>query len=177
MEDRHFDGAWADPGGAHFVETPSSFILGMGVTASEHVDDTHVGPHTQEEAALAVQDEEDEEPAAPPREAAPVQTPLHGEVRKHLKGFFTEISSGTVKHRFTPSAILRSLVFQKHLRPGGSLADALAAGSHSLLDDRTADSVSRDLSDGRCALPSVSLLRVSRLRLDIISVLYSQNLF
>ena len=96
-----------------------------------------------------------------------------GTVRDNLTALSTPQAAGTVHHRFTPSAILDCLLLAGNLRPQASLEDTLAMAA-SLLFGR-ANSLSRDIRQRMYALPGLSLLRLSRVRLDMMNILFHKG--
>ena len=83
---------------------------------------------------------------------------------------------GAVGHTFTTQAILESLKLSADLRPGAGLSNVVA-GSAVLLFGHNANQLALDIRSGKYPLPGGDLIRSSRLRLDIMSVLFQQQRF
>ena len=141
----------------------------------------------------AVEDDRDsEEPVGqdpPPPAAAPPDVVLHLNeeacaryVRSRLQAGVTA-RGGTddraVSHTFTPETILSCLMFAEDLRPGVELGRGLHDAGRVFFGAASSENHLRDLS-GRGTrnpvVPSLSLLRAARQRLDIFSVLWERKL-
>ena len=86
------------------------------------------------------------------------------------------MQGGTVKHIFTPEGILSCLKFAGNLKPSANISDALADAAEVLsgADDPVVhDILARDSHE----VPSLNLLRMARVRLDIMSILFERRLF
>ena len=81
-----------------------------------------------------------------------------------------------VNHSFTVPCLLDSLLLNRDVRPGARLQDVLSASARLLLGD-AGGPLATSIAEGKYALPSVSLLRSSRVRLDLMFVLFQQRLF
>ena len=82
---------------------------------------------------------------------------------------------GTVENRYSPHTLIRSLELKRHMRAGAKVDDVLIASAALLLGDAAGHDVERQIGQGGCALPSVALLRVARIRLDILGILFHQK--
>ena len=69
------------------------------------------------------------------------------------------------------------MLLDQHLRPSSTLASVVALTSKLLLDDATSAHVDKELETHAIHLPGVDLMRQSRLRLDLMSVLWEQKLW
>ena len=83
---------------------------------------------------------------------------------------------GAVKAAFTPEAILRCLDASQHLRPAAKLKDVVSASATILLG-AAAEDLSRSIREGAYPLPSLSMMRSARQRLDLLGILWQQKHF
>jgi hypothetical protein len=98
------------------------------------------------------------------------------EVGSNLDGMSKTHAQGNVDHRFEPDALLRCLQLSHCIRPGFSLRDALAA-SAPILHGAQGNALAAALESGEHPIPSISLMRAARLRLDFLSIMFERRLF
>ena len=94
-----------------------------------------------------------------------------------LMGLSAPRKSGTVSHTYYPQAILHSLQLQRFLKPSATIPEVLVASGALLLDDVESQDLSHRVKAKSIHLPSAEVLRHSRLRLDLVSVIYQQQHF
>ena len=87
-----------------------------------------------------------------------------------------EEHGGTVEHRFSVSSVLSCLQFSAYLKPGATVRGALAAAAP-ILQGPEGDRVAQQLRDGETPVPSIDLMRMARLRLDFMSIMFERQLF
>ena len=81
-----------------------------------------------------------------------------------------------VGHEFTPYQILSCLELATHLRPSAHLKDALAAAVP-LIVGPAGSALANRLRDGTHILPNIDLMRMARVRLDFMSIMFERQLF
>ena len=92
-----------------------------------------------------------------------------------LDSLSIEHKSGAIARKFTPSAILGCLKFASNLKPGVELSTALADACEIIFGDDS--DLAKQLRDKQFRLPGIALMRMSRVRLDMASMLYERKLF
>ena len=110
----------------------------------------------------------DDAPSQPPQQPAAMDVTYKLQLDR-----LSHATNGVVTHRFSASAMLDSLELSRNMRPGASLSAVLSASATLLLGEPGRD-VASDIQRGVYALPSISVLRAARVRLDIMSILFSQ---
>ena len=83
---------------------------------------------------------------------------------------------GTVRHEFTPEAMLSILQYSQKLKPGVSFADSLSSTASVLHGQTVGSDLSTEFDSGSCPLPSFETLRMARVKLDCISMLWQRFL-
>ena len=172
------DGSWDSPGDSFNFITPKCIAQGVGIDITVAA---HQVPHAMDAAALDAQAIEDIDDSHPERaqadDAAPVMPDGYTDARNRLSSLSCEIVRGSIDHRYTPAAILNSLELARHVRPGSSLPNVLAASACFFLDANVAKPISEELQNNKIHVPSIDVMRNARLRLDLLSVLFAQRFF
>ena len=83
---------------------------------------------------------------------------------------------GTVAHTFTVECVLEALTLAREMRPGASLKKVLSSSARLLLG-KNGQGIAKHIVDGKFPLPSAALLRSSRVRLDLMDILFQQRYF
>lgn len=91
-----------------------------------------------------------------------------------VRGIAHEVA-GASGHRFDPARLLSCLNFARHLKPSALMTEALADASN-VLDGQRSDSVQDDLRSNKYPLPSLDTLRMARVKLDVLSMLFERFL-
>jgi hypothetical protein len=104
---------------------------------------------------------------------APIAADASDVVGDRLRGLHRS-SAGAIEHRYSLAGILSCLQFAFNLKPSASIANSLANAADLFFGH--GESVAVDLRAGQVPLPSLDLLRVARVRLDILSVLHERQL-
>ena len=84
-------------------------------------------------------------------------------------------SQGAVEVRWTPRGILLSLQLAANLKSGSSFVDVLSCCARMFFGEDGEFLVSK-LESGNLKVPSLQLLRSSRVRLDIMNILFERTL-
>ena len=111
----------------------------------------------------------------------PVHTPTgeataSSQVRERLTCLSTTMERGAVSHTFTGEAMLQFLQFSANLRPGASVSTSLSDAA-SILLGRNNPVVQELRTDTLAPLPSLNLMRMARVKLDMMSILFERRLF
>ena len=85
-------------------------------------------------------------------------------------------SGGAVEYMYKPEAILGCLKLARSLKPGAKLTSVLGNAAV-VLFGRDAIPVANDLKAGEYAVPNLTLIRQSRVRLDVCRILFEQKRF
>jgi hypothetical protein len=157
-------------GDAIYIETPRFYCVAIGVEPAPAL------PHLQ--PPIALDDAFDLSVGVDSNFVAAAASPLapsaQGDVRARLLGLHTVNTSGTVDRRYTPQAILSSLQLARRLKPSAQLGESLSHAADLFFG---ADSeLGTDLRNGAVPMPSVDLLRMARVRLDLMSILWERRL-
>ena len=172
---RNMDGPYADPATAFTFTTSSSYARAAGV--SPVTVETFTPLPQAPENVIANEDELDDahpQVHAAPADAAPAGSELPTAATR-IQALYSEQLRGTVTHRYKPSAILRCLALQRHIKPSSTLADVIIASGNIILGHEDAQELSTMLREKRCHLPGNDVLRSARIRLDLLSVLWEQG--
>ena len=97
-------------------------------------------------------------------------------VQASLRGLYETIDSGAIDHKFSVSGLLSGLDFASHLKPSASLNDALAAAVPIIFGPQ-GDQMAASFRNRVHILPSIDIMRMARVRLDCMSVLFQRKLF
>ena len=166
------DATLVDPGQTVRVRTLTSFALAAGVSASLVQE---LPPISSDEVEAEPEDDwsglEEAEPAEQPRDSVN----SIGEVEDRLKHLYVSVR-GAVSHRYTVEGMLSYLELASYLKPSSEVHHVLAA-SAGIFFGAPGRSLAQKLRNKEFELPSLSTLRSSRLRLDLVSVLYERKLF
>ncbi len=90
--------------------------------------------------------------------------------REGLDSMSTITLGGAVSHRYKVPALLACVRLSANLKPQAKLGDALADAAEIMFGEASS-SAQLDLRDGHRRLPSVEVLRMARVRLDMCSIL------
>jgi hypothetical protein len=97
-------------------------------------------------------------------------------VLDRLRSLYKEQPLGTVAHRYTVSGLLSYMQLARHLKPASQMSDVLADSADIFFGDAGSDLITK-LGNKEIPMPSISLLRDSRLRLDLLSVAFQEKWF
>jgi hypothetical protein len=92
-----------------------------------------------------------------------------------LPNMSVEHAAGVVSHHFTPAGLIACLKFASNLKASADICTALADACEVLFGPRSG--MVDALRKKEYRLPSISLLRVARVRLDLMSILFQRQLF
>jgi len=109
------------------------------------------------------------QPAFPPESAGV------SEARANLESI-RQPGKGTVENHWSAEGILRLLTLTRNLRPGASLKNTLGVAC-GIFFSVQGERLSGDLEHGRLPLPSMDWLRMGKLRLDVLSIMYQRCVF
>ena len=84
-------------------------------------------------------------------------------------------SQGAVEVRWTPRGVLLSLQLAANLKPGSSFVDVLSCCARMFFGE-DGEFLVTQLESGNLKVPSLLLLRSSRVRLDIMNILFERSL-
>jgi len=173
-EGGELDSLWRSPSNVVFLTTAHSYLLSAGVDAVE----------VEEHPALQRnRDAEDElhEIARGDLQDPHADLPdgvfgLIAMAKQRLQTFFTVCRGGTVSRRYSPEPLLAYLELASNLKPSAKVNNVLAC-SADLFFGRDSISFQNQLRSGEIPMPSLAVLRVARLRLDLLSMVWQQKLF
>ena len=97
-------------------------------------------------------------------------------VLDRLRSLYKEQPLGTVAHRYTVSGLVSYMQLARHLKPASQMSDVLADSADIFFGDAGSDLITK-LGNKEIPMPSISLLRDSRLRLDSLSIVFQQKWF
>ena len=173
LKARDCDKLFSSPSVVEFVETKSSWVVSAGVVAetvpalpaiAPAVDDTGFeegDPNPTDEAA--------------PHGVAGDALPDSSAVQSRLRGLFRE-SRGAVPRLYSASGMLSFLELASNLKPSAEMKNVLSASAALFFGD-AGKSLVVDLQQGKVPLPSLQTMKVARLRLDLLSMVWEQHLF
>ena len=95
---------------------------------------------------------------------------LIGRVRENVSNMYTD-SSGVVARQWAVEVLLWCLHMCGGLKPLARLQDCIGNTARLFFADE-GESLAEDLEAGRVPLPSIDIMRVARLRLDLCNVLF-----
>ena len=108
--------------------------------------------------------------------SAPLTVGICASVGQRLNDLY-RAQTGCVERRYSVDAILSFLEFANNLKPAeSSVRNALSAAAGIFFGEQGRDLIV-DLRDGTHPLPGAKLLRCSRIRLDLMTMRYQQQLF
>ena len=156
------------------IMTPYRHVQAAGISVGE----VDVEPSVQSEQELgdeAAELDGDGPPAAP---ADVHDSPMIAGVaaaEHHMRDSY-KVQRGSVAHRYAPSAMLSYLELAANLRPTAKIGDALAASAE-IFFGAPAVGFKKKLRDGVVPLPSLNTMKIARLKLDLLSMIWQQKLF
>ena len=152
--------------------TPRNYCVAIGITPEVAADSSAV----EEVQPLGVASEVVEEGGgdALADDSQLVGTAGTDDVRRSLDRMSVR-QFGAIERRFTPEAILTCLDVAGDLKPGKSLAGTF--GKVANLFFGRGNGLSVDLQRGAVPVPSLGLLRTSRVKLDYMDILFQRQLF
>ena len=83
---------------------------------------------------------------------------------------------GATEFRYERGRLLDCLKFASHLSPGANMSDALVDACH-VLHGSSTNNVQGELRAGEFQIPSPNTLRMARLKLDYLSVMFERLVF
>lgn len=174
VEQAHAQGLLRDdPTAVVRITTSPTFLLSAGVTATDVDALPSVNGNDEEDIEDdLVGGEETSHPPAP----MPVMQPSSiADIEVRMRGFYTQVS-GAVDHRYTAEGMLEYLNLSSMLKANTDMTNVLSA-SVSLLLGPAGKELSDKMRSKSIALPSVSILRLARMKLDVLSLRYQQKVF
>jgi len=123
----------------------------------------------QEMNEAAVRDGDDPGPAAPPLTP---EAMVHGVLQRLESNVTPHALTG---HTFSVAAILSFLKFAYNLKPSATIQESLGDAAEIFFGHEAGSALRTGLALSHC--PSLDYMRQSRLRLDLMNILYERQLF
>jgi hypothetical protein len=166
---------FADPGRIFTIDSPRSYLNACGVRGEE-VDEFPCAPVSELVVGSDIL-------APVPANPIPAAVPLvdltadpQSDAFDTLRGLYAVQTQGAVSHRYSVRGLIQYLKLGKNLKPSANMCDALAASAEILLG-AVGQTLAARIQNRELHLPSLDLLRASRMRMDYLSIMFQRQLF